>query len=279
MYSPKKLPKFSKAIMLLMGLLATTVAMSATPLFDSNCGRCHGDGNTGTNIEGVVIPPVRDISFAGIKNSITPVPVPGSAAAPDQGHGILKTLYDFGGGITDQTFVDIAAELATLTPPACTPPQTLVNGVCTSPAPTPPAPLVCDDSANTPLCLNLPNQTGSLGSADSLDARSDVYKISCSKPGAIVSATVSGLTAENPAKLSIQVSRGGDISPVRTDTAGGDGVPSKAARLTKGPGVYKVKITKSKSSVPGAVQYDAAISCLNKKKAVVGSDVLIKSNQ
>ncbi len=293
MYTTRKSIIFFKSLLLMASLLSASVVNAESFEFNVECGtNCHGPENIGSTVDGFVTPPVRDGSRAGIENSLNAVP----AHNP-----VPKVIFElYPPAERERILTAIVAQLAALNPPppTCTPPQTLVNGACTDPntppptctapqtlvngvctTPAPPAPILCDDSHNTAACANLPSQLGSLGSADSSDAKSDVYKIRCSKPGATVSATVSGLTADNPAKLSIQISRGKDRSPVRTDTAGGDGVPSNAARLSKGPGAYKVKITKSKSSVPGVVQYDAAISCLNKKKAVIGSNVLINSNQ
>jgi hypothetical protein len=274
MYNVTKLPKFIKAILLFTGLLATIVAMAAAPNFDANCVRCHGDGNTGANLDGVIIPPVRDGSFAGIKNSITPVPIPG----PGEGHTLLKTLYDFGGGISDQTFVDIAAELATLTSSPCTQPQTLVNGVCTTPTTTP-IPAACDDIANRALCVNQLHQYGSLGSTATSVVKTDVYKVTCAKQAVAVSASVMGLTAENPAKLSVQVTKGSSVSRISTDKVNGDGIASKLTRLVKGSGAYTVKVIKEKSNLPGIVQYDAQISCLDKKKVQIDANVFIRKNQ
>jgi hypothetical protein len=282
-----KLPDFIKAMMLLTGLLVITVAMADTPQFDSACGTCHGIGNTGgiSSIDLTPVPPVKDTSAASMLNSITPVPVPG--------HELQKLIYDFG-GLPDPLFDVLAAELATLTTSPCTPPQTLVNGVCTTSAPPiciPPQTLVngvcaippppaCDDSVNTALCVNQLHQLGSLGSADVADAKADIYKVSCPKPAVAISASVSGLTSDNPARISVQVLRDGVYTPVIVDATPGDGIASgRSARLAKGPGVYKVKINKEKSSVPGIVQYDATISCLDKRSRRVGANVVIMRNQ
>jgi hypothetical protein len=263
MYHSTKLPLFIKSIVLLTGLLAATGAVAATPIFDNTCASdCHGAGNTGTNIEGVVIPPVQDGSLAGIKNSITPVPV--------SGHIFLQIQYDLG-GLTNEQLAAISAELNP--PSGCTPPQTLVNGVCTIPTPT-----ACDNSANTTLCINQQHQLGSLGSAGTTAAKADIYKVSCAKPAVAISVAVSGLTAENPAKISIQASKGGVISRAITDKTNGDGIASKSVKLAKGSGVYKVMVSKAKGT-PGIVQYDATINCLSKKQAQVGNNVVIKKNQ
>ena len=269
MYNATKLPVFIKTIVLLTGLLAATGAVAATPIFDNTCATdCHGAGNTGTNIEGVVTPPVQDGSLAGIKNSITPVPV--------LGHIFLQIQYDLG-GLTNEQLAAISAELNP--PSGCTPPQELVNGVCTTPVPTPtPTPTACDNSANTTLCINQQHQLGSLGSAETAAAKTDVYKVTCPKPAVAISVDVSGLTAENPAKISIQASKGGVISRAITDKTNGDGIASKSVKLAKGSGVYKVMVSKAKGT-PGIVQYDATINCLSKKQAQVGNNVVIKKNQ
>lgn len=289
MYHAIKLTIIMKTLVLLIGLLAATGSMAATPLFDNNCAdSCHGAGNTGTNVD-FAIPPVQDTSFAGIKNSITPVPV--SASVPDRGHETLKALYDLGPTfLSDETLAAISAELNP--PSGCTPPQTLVNGICTTPpaictAPqtlingvcTTPTPIACDNSANTALCINQQRQLGSLGSAGTAAVKADIYKVTCAKPAVAISVAVSGLTAENPAKISIQASKGGDVSRAITDKTNGDGIASKTVKFAEGPGGYKVKVNKAKSSVPGIVEYDATISCLSKKKAQVGVNVVIKKNQ
>lgn len=281
MYHATKLPIVIKTIVLLTSLLAVTGAVAATPVFDANCAEsCHGVGNTGTNIEGVIIPPVQDRSFAGIRNSIITEPLP----VPE--HFATRLIYDFG-GYTDQFFVDIAAELNP--PSGCVPPQELVNGICTIPttpsctAPlilvngicaTPPPP-ACDDSANTALCVNQLHQFGSLGSAETT---ADIYKAICAKPAVAIRATISGLTADT--MVSVQVSKGGVSTPVIVDAAPGDGIVSgRPAQLAKGPGVYKVKINKYNANVSDIVQYDAAISCLDKRSRRVGANVVIMRNQ
>ncbi|ESS72942.1 hypothetical protein MGMO_41c00080 [Methyloglobulus morosus KoM1] len=281
MYHATKLPIVIKTIVLLTGLLAATEAMAATPLFDSNCATgCHGDGNTGTNVEGVITPPVQDRSLTGIRNSIITEPLP----VPE--HFATRLIYDFG-GYTDQFFVDIVAELNP--PSGCIPPQELVNGICTIPTtPSCTAPLVlvngicatppppeCDDSANTALCVNQLHQFGSLGSAETA---ADIYKAICAKPAVAIRATISGLTADT--MVSVQVSKGGVSTPVIVDATPGDGIVSgRPAQLAKGPGVYKVKINKYNANVPGIVQYDAAISCLDKRSRRVGANVVIMRNQ
>jgi hypothetical protein len=301
MYHAKKLFIFIKTLVLLTGLLTTTGAVAEAFFFNSECGTCHGLENIGTNVEGVVIPPVRDGSLAGIINAINTVPE----------HEVQRIIIAIGAeNPVTEHLPDFVAELAALNPPACTLPQTLVNGVCTTPAPsctlpqtlvngvctTPapsctlpqtlingvcaiPPPPACDNSTNTPLCTNLLNQTGSLGSADTAAAKTDVYKVTCPKPAVAVIATISGLTAGIPAKLSIQLSKGGAVSRAIIDKANGDSIASKAARLAKGSGVYRVKINKTKAGVPGIVQYDATISCLAKNKAQVGANVVIQKNQ
>jgi hypothetical protein len=322
MYHAKKIPIFIKTLVLLTSLLTATAAVAEAFFFNSECGTCHGLENIGGTIDGlgaVAVPPVRDGSLAGIINAINTVPE----------HEVQRIIIAIGAdNPVTQHLPDFVAELAALNPPACTLPQTLVNGVCTTPAPsctlpqtlvngvcttpapsctlpqtlvngvctTPapsctlpqtlingvcaiPPPPACDDSTNTPLCTNLLNQTGSLGSADTAAAKTDVYKVTCPKPAVAVIATISGLTAGIPAKLSIQLSKGGAVSRAIIDKANGDSIASKAARLAKGSGVYRVKINKAKAGVPGIVQYDATISCLAKNKAQVGANVVIQKNQ
>lgn len=281
MYHATKLSIFIKTLVLLTSLLSATGAVAEAFFFNSECGTCHGLENIGTNIEGVVIPPVRDGSLAGIINAINTVPE----------HEVQRIIIATGAeNPVTQHLPDFVAELAALNP--CAPPQTLVNGVCTTPAPsctlpqtlvngvcTTPAPTACDDSANTALCVNQQHQFGSLGNAATATAKDDIYKVICPKPAVAIIASISGLTAEIPAKLSIQLSKGGAVSRAITDKTNGDGIASKSVKLAKGSGVYKVKINKAKAGVPGIVQYDAAISCLDKKKAQVGSNVVIRKNQ
>jgi hypothetical protein len=341
MYHVTKLSIFIRTIVLLTGLLATTGAVAESLFFNGQCGtECHGVENIGgVSIEGVPIPPVKDISFVGILNAINTVP---QHVTQRVTRAIPGTEAD--NPLSDKALAVIAGELAALNPcappqtlvngvcttpapsctapqvlvngvcttpatsctapqvlvngvcttpePSCTLPQTLVNGVCTTPAPsctlpqtlvngvcTTPAPPACDDSANTALCVNQAHQLGSLGSATAATAKADVYKVTCPKPAVAISANISGLTAEIPAKLSIQLSKGKAVSRAITDKANGDGIASKSARLAKGSGVYKVKINKTKAGVPGIVQYDATISCLAKNKAQVGANIVIKTNQ
>lgn len=294
MYHATKLPIVIKTIVLLTGLLAATGVGAATPLFDSNCAdSCHGAGNTGTNFEGVVIPPVQDRSVAGIRNSILTEPLP----VPE--HFVTRITYDVG-GLSDQDFINIAAELnppsgcvppqelvngvcAIPTTPSCTAPQVLVNGVCTNQTETPiSTSIACDDKANTAVCRNKQHQLGSLGSAETAAAKADIYKVTCPKPAVAIRASISGLTAQadNPARLSIQVFKDGVYTPVIVDATPGDGIVSgRPANLAKGPGVYKVKVNKELSSVPGIVQYDAKISCLSKNNTKVVSKIIIMKNQ
>lgn len=158
---------------------------------------------------------------------------------------------------------------------SCTPPQTLVDGICATPPPT-----ACDDRANTALCVNQRHQTGGLGSEESADAKADIYKATCARSAVGVRASISGLTAENSARVSIQASKGGVEAPVIVDLTPGDGIVSgRSAKLTKGPGVYRVKIKKEKSKILGIVQYDATISCLAKTGVKVGGKIVIKKNQ
>ena len=319
MYYATKLSIFIRTLVLLTGLLATTGAVAEALFFNGECGSCHGLENIGGTInDGIVVaaPPVKDGSFVGIVNAIETVPA----------HSQQKLLRSLDGGLPDDRLQVMVAELAALNPcappqtlvngvcttpapsctapqvlvngvcttpaPTCTLPQTLVNGVCTTPAPTctlpqtlvngvctTPAPPACDDSANTALCVNQAHQLGSLGSATAAAAKADVYKVTCPKPAVAISASISGLTAEIPAKLSIQLSKGKAVSRILTDNANGDGIASKSARLAKGSGVYRVKINKAKAGVPGIVQYDATISCLAKNKAQVGANIVIKKNQ
>lgn len=285
MYHATKLPIVIKTIVLLTSSLAVTGAVAATPLFDSNCATgCHGDGNTGTNVEGVITPPVQDRSLTGIRNSIMTEPLP----VPE--HFATRLIYDFG-GYTDQFFVDIAAELnppsgcippqelvngiCTIpTTPSCTAPQILVNGICSTPTPTT---IACDDSANTAICVNQLHQFGSLGSDGTADAKADIYKAICAKPAVAIRATISGLTEGT--QVSVQVSKGGVATPVIVDATPGDGIVSgRPTQLAKGPGVYKVKVNKYNANVPGIVQYDAAISCLDKRSRRVGANVVIMRN-
>jgi hypothetical protein len=298
MYQVTKVTIIIKIIVLLTGLLAATGVGAATPLFDSGCAdNCHGVGNAGsTNPEtGFVTPPVQDTSFAGIKNSITPVPFPD----PDLGHFTLNIIYNLPGTyLTDEYIAAISAELnppsgcvppqelvngvcAIPTTPSCAAPQVLVNGVCTNPTETPTSTsTACDDRANTALCINQRHQTGSLGSEESADAKADIYKVICPKPAVALRASISGLTADNPARVSVQVSKGRVDTPVIVDATPGDGIISgRPALLAKGSGVYKVKINKEKTSVPGIVQYDATISCLAKNRAKLRSRIVIKKNQ
>lgn len=302
MYHTTKLSKFIKALVLLTSLLTTTGAVAEAFFFNSECGTCHGLENIGGTIDGngaVAVPPVKDGSLAGIINAINTVPE----------HEVQRIIIATGAeNPVTQHLPDFVAELAALNPcappqtlvnglcitpePSCTAPQVLVNGVCTTPAPsctlpqtlvngvcTTPAPPACDDSANTALCVNQPHQFGSLGSAATATAKDDIYKVICPKPAVAIIASISGLTSEIPAKLSIQLSKGGAVSRAITDKTNGDGIASKSVKLAKGSGVYKVKINKAKAGVPGIVQYDAAISCLDKKKAQVGSNVVIRKNQ
>lgn len=118
-----------------------------------------------------------------------------------------------------------------------------------------------------------------MGSEDTLAAKADIYKVTCPKPAVAVRASISGLTAEN-ARVSIQVSKGGVDTPVIVDVTPGDGIVSgRPAILAKGSGVYKVKVNKELSTVPGIVQYDATISCLAKNGAKVRGKIVIKKNQ
>jgi hypothetical protein len=298
MYHVTKLTIIIKTIVLLTGLLAATGVGAATPLFDSSCAdNCHGVGNAGsTNPDtGVVTPPVQDTSFAGIKNSITPVPFPD----PDLGHFILNLAYNLPATyLTDEYIAAISAELnppsgcmppqelvngicAIPTTPSCSAPQVLVNGVCTNPTETPTSTsTACDDRANTALCINQRHQTGSLGSEETAAAKADIYKVTCARSAMTLRASISGLTADNPARVSIQVSKGSVDTPVIVDGTPGDGIVSgRPAKLTKGSGVYMVKIKKEKSDVPSIVQYDATISCLAKNGAKVGGKIVIKKNQ
>ena len=220
MYRIKKLSILIRAIALLMGLFTATGVGAATQEFDATCAiDCHGFGNAGTTNPdtGVVIPPVQDTSLAGIRNSIFTEPF----SVPD--HEILRLGY-LVGAWTDQTWEIIAAELnppsgcippqelvngicAIPTTPSCTAPLVLVNGVCanpTEPTPTPtPSFTACDDRANKALCVNQIHQFGSLGSEETNAAKADIYKVSCPNPAVGVSASVSGLTADNSSWLTI----------------------------------------------------------------------------
>lgn len=281
-----KLAECIKALALATALLAATEIVAAnTPVFDNTCtsSGCHGPGNTANSGDPVlgILPQttVSDTSAAGIKN----------AAATITEMALIQIQLQLG-AITDQTIADISAELTQ--PAGCTPPQTLVNGVCSTPTPscTPPQTLVngacitptltaCDDIANKALCINQLHQYGSLGNTATLAAKTDIYKVNCAKQAVAVSASVMSLTADNPAKLSIEIGKGADASRASIDKVNGDGVASKSAKLAKGPGAYLVKINKGKSKQAGSVQYDAQISCLDKKRAQIGANIVIKKNQ
>lgn len=116
MYKTTKLTRLIKTIALLTTLLNSTMIVAGR-FEDFTCSDCHGIGNVG----GVTAPAVRDTSLVGIQNAIATVP---------EMMSIYQPLLQFG-AITEQDLAAISAEITL--PSGCTPPQTLVNGVCTVP--------------------------------------------------------------------------------------------------------------------------------------------------
>jgi hypothetical protein len=161
--------------------------------------------------------------------------------------------------------------------------KALINGTPTPPAPPTVPPTTpstsCDDKANAAVCANQAHQYGTVGSATSGKAKTDVYKVKCAKKTASLSASVMDMAPDNVSKISVQVSKGSSSSPLGTDKTDGDSTYSRKVKLAKGSGVYLVKVNKSKSATPGAELYDVEIMCKDAKRKQTVSTASIKQNQ
>ncbi|MEQ1545634.1 hypothetical protein [Methyloglobulus sp.] len=148
---------------------------------------------------------------------------------------------------------------------------------------------------------------GTLGSASSDAARTDVYKVACADGSASLSVSVKDLAPVKAPLISIQASKGDYSSALSTDTVDGDSNYSRLVSLAKGAGAYTVKVNKSalksacgrdedededegdddshhskaKCATPvvGSEAYTAQFSCQNRAGVKTGIRYKIRQNQ
>jgi mono/diheme cytochrome c family protein len=258
-----KMMKKAKLLRSVMSLLLLTVAalalpktaVAATPLFDTNCGSCHGNGNAG----GGLALAVQNKTAAGTRAAINP----GITLNNLNSAQFMSNLASLSAATLDA----IAAEIGGSTPPptptptptptplACNSPNQVINGICTLPIP------------------------GTVGKASSGVARTDVYRAICAKGTKYLSLSVKDLLPVNPAKLGIQGTKGSSSSVLSIDKTDGDDSYSRLVKLAQGPGVYLVKVNKFKSKTIGAEAYEAQIVCRNAKGVPTDTKVKIRQNQ
>lgn len=111
------------------------------------------------------------------------------------------------------------------------------------------------------LCEKKISQSGTVGSATSGAAKTDVYAVTCGTGTAYLNVSVIDLAPVKAPKVSIQATKGTASSPLSTDSVDGDAKYSPVVKLAKGAGIYTMKINKSVSTVKGAESYTAEFYC------------------
>ena len=127
-------------------------------------------------------------------------------------------------------------------------------------------------------------QSGTLGSAASAAAATDVYAVTCSNDGSGPPAKLFLQVQDLPPKLptvlvGIQATKGVVASTQSIDTVDGDGVYSKGVTLSGGAGVYSLKVNKFASTVKGAETYVAQFHCQTAAGVHTGTTWVMTQNQ
>lgn len=129
------------------------------------------------------------------------------------------------------------------------------------------------------LCEKKISQSGTVGSATSGAAKTDVYSVTCGTGSAYLTVSVIDLAPVKPPLVSVQATKSTAASTLSTDTVDGDAKYSPVVKLAKGAGIYTMKVNKSASTTIGAESYTAEFYCRDSAGAQTSTVWKLMQNQ
>jgi hypothetical protein len=121
--------------------------------------------------------------------------------------------------------------------------------------------------------------TGTLGSASTVSASTDVYLVACGPGTDNLAASVNDNGPVKPALVTVQLVKGPVASALSIDSIDGDTLSSPAVALSAKAGNYLLLISKTDSGVIGQESYTANFSCFNKAGSKTATGFKVTQNK